>query len=245
MDILDAISSIFVQQGRSIGTIMPDVVLEEIHRDDLIITDHPVEKGAAISDHAFKRPEEVEMGCGWSNSRAGYEGYAQKVYQELLSLQQSRKPFSISAGKRTYDDMLISSLAITTDAASEYALMVVARCRRMIIAETQTTKLASQNDHAQPQKTAPTVDTGAKQPQAKPSGSIINGTAGFLGLFGKSGCWFPLRSDPGFAPRSDPHVLWCRSYRVGQVFALRVCVFAAVALALKRKLSLPVSTMWQ
>ncbi|GHE78576.1 hypothetical protein GCM10019059_41710 [Camelimonas fluminis] len=187
MDVLDAISSILVQQGRSIGTIMPDVVLEEIHRDDLIITDHPVEKGAAISGHAFKRPEEVEMRCGWSNSTAGYEGYAQEVYQELLSLQQSREPFSISTGKRNYDDMLISSLAVTTDASSEYALMVVARCRRVIIVETQTTKLAAQKDHAQPQKTAPAVETGTKQPQAKPSGSILSGGAGVLGFFGKSG----------------------------------------------------------
>lgn len=74
MNIPDVISSIFIQQGRSIETIMPDVVLEEIHRDDLIITDHPVEKGAGTSDHAFKRPEEVEIRCGWSNSPAEYEG---------------------------------------------------------------------------------------------------------------------------------------------------------------------------
>lgn len=33
MDILDAISSIFVQQDRPIGSIMPDVLLEKIHRD--------------------------------------------------------------------------------------------------------------------------------------------------------------------------------------------------------------------
>ena len=41
---------------RSIGTVIPDVVIEEAHRDELIITQHPVEKGATITDHAFARP---------------------------------------------------------------------------------------------------------------------------------------------------------------------------------------------
>lgn len=42
--------------------------LEEVHNDELEITDHPVEQGAAITDHAFKRPAEVVIRCGWSNS---------------------------------------------------------------------------------------------------------------------------------------------------------------------------------
>lgn len=43
--ILDAVQSVLISSGRSIGTIIPNVVIEEIHRDDLIVTDHPVEKG--------------------------------------------------------------------------------------------------------------------------------------------------------------------------------------------------------
>ena len=54
--------------SRQIGTIIPEVVIEEMHRDRLIITDHPVESGAAISDHAFKMPVEVDMRVGWSDS---------------------------------------------------------------------------------------------------------------------------------------------------------------------------------
>lgn len=42
--------------------------LREVHRDTLEITDHPIEQGAAISDHAFKRPAEVVIECGWSNT---------------------------------------------------------------------------------------------------------------------------------------------------------------------------------
>ena len=41
---------------------------EERHIDELEVTDHPVQQGAMISDHAFKRPAEVTLHLGWSNS---------------------------------------------------------------------------------------------------------------------------------------------------------------------------------
>jgi hypothetical protein len=55
------------------GTIrMPDIiamaVVRERHIDQLEITDHPIEQGSSISDHAFKRPAEVTLEIAWSNS---------------------------------------------------------------------------------------------------------------------------------------------------------------------------------
>ena len=46
----------------------PQVVIEEEPTDTLTITEHPVEFGSNISDHAFKRPAEVTLKYGWSNS---------------------------------------------------------------------------------------------------------------------------------------------------------------------------------
>lgn len=48
--------------------IIADAVVEEKHHDELEVTSHPVQSGAAISDHAFKRPAEVVLTLGWSNS---------------------------------------------------------------------------------------------------------------------------------------------------------------------------------
>lgn len=53
---------------RSIGSIVANVTVEEHHHDELEITDHPVERGATISDHAYKRPNEVTIVCAWSAS---------------------------------------------------------------------------------------------------------------------------------------------------------------------------------
>ena len=54
--------------GKHLPDIIAQVVLEEHHHDELEITDHPIEQGAAITDHAFKRPAEVTLHLGWSNS---------------------------------------------------------------------------------------------------------------------------------------------------------------------------------
>lgn len=53
---------------RSIGSIVANITVRERHVDELQITDHPIEQGANISDHAFKRPEEVTIECSWTNS---------------------------------------------------------------------------------------------------------------------------------------------------------------------------------
>lgn len=148
---------------RSIGTIMPNVVVEEVHRDMLAITEHPVERGAPISDHAFHIPSEVEMRCGWSNSTAMTEGYVQEVYQELLALQNMREPFDVYTGKRAYVNMLMRSIIVETNETSEYALNVTVHLREVIITDTQGT--------------APSNDSQALMDQTSNSSNFGNQTA--------------------------------------------------------------------
>lgn len=146
---------------RAIGTIFPDVVIEEISDDDLAITDHPVEVGATISDHAFMMPCRVLMRCGWSNSTAGTEGYVQEVYQALLALQRQREPFTVYTGKRVYTNMLIGRLNQETTQETENALMVVAGLREVIITNTQQTSSAPQSAQGVPERTTSVSDTGS------------------------------------------------------------------------------------
>ncbi len=44
------------------------VTINELHTDELEITDHPVDSGAQVSDHAFMHPSEVVLQLAWSNS---------------------------------------------------------------------------------------------------------------------------------------------------------------------------------
>lgn len=174
MTILDDNFALITTGQRQIGTLFPDVTVREVMRDELVITDHPVERGAAISDHAFARPCEIEMQVGWSDSTGGYAGYSRDVYEALLSLQKSREPFDVTTGKRTYQNMLISSLAVQTDQHSENILAVSARLREVIIVSTQTTS-APKGAQANPKKTMPTTNTGQQQLKTTPNGFVAGG----------------------------------------------------------------------
>ena len=47
---------------------VPHAVIEERHSHRLQITEHPVETGSVIADHAFMLPKSVVVRCLWSNS---------------------------------------------------------------------------------------------------------------------------------------------------------------------------------
>lgn len=168
----------------SVGSFSAYVTLDEKHHDELVITDHPVEQGASISDHAYKKPAEVTLTLAWSNSSLSsvtsmqFGNYAASAYKQLIALQASRMPFDLSTGKRRYKNMLITSISVTTDAKTENSLVATIHCREVIIVQTATTQLqqlAPSENHAMPQKTAPVQNAGVKQPQATNASILYRG----------------------------------------------------------------------
>ena len=108
-----------------------DVTEEEEHRDQLFITEHPVEVGASVSDHAYKRPSEVQMRISWSNSSHGDPFFVQSIYDSLLRLQSDRIPFNLYTGKRVYFNMLLGVLGVKTDPENEFSLRVEANMHQI------------------------------------------------------------------------------------------------------------------
>jgi len=155
---------------RIIGTIIPDIVVEEIGHDQLQISEFPVESGAPISDHAYKRPPEIIMRCGFSNSTVQSEGYVQQVYGLLLDLQDGLQPFNVTTGKRQYSNMMVSSLLVTTDQESEYALNVVVGLKMVIITNTSGGGATTANQ-ALPDQTSAPQNFGPEQPISQGAGN--------------------------------------------------------------------------
>lgn len=162
--------------SRAIGPFATQVTIEELGHDELQITDHPVEIGAMITDHAFKRPAEVIIRCGFSNSSlaslitqvagvislitsgsVGPLNYAKQVYAQMLALQQSRAPFTVVTGKRSYNNMLMKSLAVQTDEKTENVLMLTVHCREIILVATSTTQSATNSNGTTPTPVNPTT----------------------------------------------------------------------------------------
>lgn len=182
------LGSALFKPRRALGAFTAQITIEEHHEDQLEITDHPIEQGAVISDHAYIRPAELTIKCGWSNSpsRGGLidgvvgglsatvsgakslfsgnsENQVRDVYAKLLDLQASAKPFDIYTGKRKYTNMLIRSLATVTDRDTENSLMITVTCRQVIIVSTQVVSVpAPAERQANPSATAPPTNAGTK-----------------------------------------------------------------------------------
>ena len=156
--------------GKEGTTVLPHATVEEKHSDDLEITDHPVEFGASITDHAFKRPAEIVIQMAFSNTPSvisGQDKYidppdVKKIYEKLLNLQENRTLLHIETGKRSYDNMLIKGLVTTTDNKTENAMFITVSCRQIIIVNTQTVQLAK-TVQASPALTASPINRGSVQ----------------------------------------------------------------------------------
>jgi hypothetical protein len=162
----------FFTRVTSIGDILPDASLEEHHVDELVITEHPVEQGAAIADHAYKRPVAVTLRAGWSNSSinaGGDPNYVQEIYQQLLALQASRQPFDIVTSKRLYSNMMLTRLDTSTDRKTANSMYVTAECREVIIVTTQTVSVPPAANQQNPQLNSATTNNGSQTLQPAPN----------------------------------------------------------------------------
>ncbi|MFS7219873.1 phage baseplate protein [Rahnella inusitata] len=193
---MDVLSVLFNQRSRKIGLIIPDVVVSEKHQDALEITEHPVEIGAPVSDHAYKRPSEVTMEIGFSGggslldfadtSALGISlGTSPKeIYQQILDLQASRVPFDVTTGKRQYSNMLIRAIDVTTDRTSENVLMCVLTLREVIISQTGSITVADKADMQEGVSTASLQNTGTKSAKTANSSLLLTLFSGAKGAFG-------------------------------------------------------------
>ncbi|TXH35307.1 MAG: hypothetical protein E6Q98_16070 [Rhodospirillaceae bacterium] len=148
---------------RKLGPLIAQVTIEESHHDELFITQHPVEAGAEITDHAVRRPAELILELGWSNSSedaAADQNFVRNVYQALLDVQVSRQLIEIITGKRNYKNMLVASTSTVTNRKTEYTLLARVRCREVILARTQTVRVPSNSVMAKPQVTGTTQNQG-------------------------------------------------------------------------------------
>ncbi|MDE9463545.1 phage baseplate protein [Xenorhabdus bovienii] len=181
---MDILSTLFSQNTRKIEMIVPSVVISEKHMDSTEITEHPVQRGAAISDHAYDKPSEVTMEIGFAGGGSLIDGFdtskiklfdldtgatlgksPKEVYEQLLKLKASKEPFDVTTGKRQYKNMLIRAIEVTTDKTSENVLMVTLTLREVIIVETQTAPVTAPPERMKyPLDTAPAVDRGTVTP---------------------------------------------------------------------------------
>lgn len=203
---MDILSTLFRLQTRSIGVMVPDVVISERHRDTLEITEHPVERptqsgSGIVADHAFRKPSEVTMECGFAGAGSLLDVFdtrtlgfgtplnsmsPKEVYKALLETQERRELLDVVTGKRTYNNMLISALEVTTDKTSEHVLKCTLTLREVILTATRKIQVAAKENMKFGVSTAAVQDMGTKSLKPVDNSSLLlSGWSGLKSLVGK------------------------------------------------------------
>ncbi len=153
---------------RSIGPFTAYVTVEEVASDDLEITQHPVQQGASIADHAYVKPATVTIKFVMNADAMPLP----ELYEKLLKLQSSREPFDVITGKRQYKNMLLKSIAQTTDRQTEHVLSITAQLQEVRIVAVEVTSVPARHKHKAPGKTGATQNAGTKKPEPKRKSAI-------------------------------------------------------------------------
>lgn len=146
----------------SLGEIDLDAVLQETHDMANRVTEFPVEKGAAITDHIANEPRQVSMegfitnspvrllgglldrlvrvDVGATDTPRGGMNYAEVVFEWLERLHKSRELITIKGHFKTYSDMALVTLSVPRDANTGSAIRFMASFRevRTIASRTST-----------------------------------------------------------------------------------------------------------
>jgi len=163
MSIFDLAPASFIPK-RSIGPFTANVTVEEVCTDELEITEHPVEQGASITDHAYVKPASIIIRAIFTEQIS--ETTLVETYQNLLQLQSDAEPFDVVTGKRSYQNCLIKTLTETNDATTENILSVRFELQQVFIVALETSTVASPENQADPQSTQKIENTGEKSPQS-------------------------------------------------------------------------------
>jgi hypothetical protein len=169
-----ALSFLSIGPSRNFAGFSGYVTLSESTTDAIEITQQPVQQGASIADHFFKKPVnlsiQIQFGASGNPlslaaSAAGAVGgnllgsssiaavgavaatgtsllaatglfgsqSLSQVYQNLLNLQTNGMPFTVNTLKRSYPNMLLATLGVTTDKKTENTLAITASFQEVII----------------------------------------------------------------------------------------------------------------
>jgi hypothetical protein len=138
------------------------VTITENTVDAIEITQQPVQQGANIADHAFKKPTNLSIQILF---QASLTQSLSTIYKNLLALQNSFQPFNCTTPKRTYYNMLFSALGLTTDKQSENILSINASFQQIITVPIGITTV-SRSQLANPGSNGGTGTAGVKTLQS-------------------------------------------------------------------------------
>jgi hypothetical protein len=159
------INLLFQPTFTTIDTLVLDASISESHNSDVDVTEHAVEVGANIADHARVKSAQVTIEGVVSNTPinraqarrivesfgttietsnpqdqlAGQPGYAEQAFAQLELIRDTSKIIQIVTGIKTYTDMLLTNLSVPRNAQIGESLRFTATFKSVRLVKNQTT----------------------------------------------------------------------------------------------------------
>lgn len=157
-----------------------DAIMRVEHTNEMKITEHPVQTGANIVDHAYQMPARLVFEIGMSdamdtlgsNKWAGAYTKSVSAYRTLIDLMQNRIPLSIHTRLINYNNMLIESIHAPDDYKTQFGGRFTVNFRQIITAQVFKTTASNRPD------ASGNTPSGTVNVSPAPTGSFVTNATG-------------------------------------------------------------------
>jgi hypothetical protein len=127
-----------------------DALISATHAGEVEVTDHPVEDGSNPADHKREKPETLTIEGIVSNipltqsARDDYDAgtnRAQSAYDQLRAIKAGADLIDVVTPRRSYSNMVLTSLSVPEDAKLGDALSFTASFKQVRVVTSQTVQV--------------------------------------------------------------------------------------------------------
>lgn len=127
-----------------------DAIFSTQHDTSLSITEHPVQSGASISDHAYEEAAKLTFDIGMSDVMQSYipgqfsdnSSRSISAYAKLRELQTLRLPLSVVTKLDSYSNMLVETISTVEDNKTTYGLRATVTLKQVFVVNVNTVKIS-------------------------------------------------------------------------------------------------------
>lgn len=127
-----------------------DAIFSTQHDTSLNITEHPIQTGADITDHAYEESARLTFDIGMSDVMQSFisgqfadnNSRSVSAYKKLRELQKQRLPITVVTRLGTYNNMMVETISTTDDNKTTYGLRATVTLKEIFVVNVTTVKIS-------------------------------------------------------------------------------------------------------
>lgn len=175
-----------ILSATNVGFIIDATVSEE-HSITVQTTDHPVERGFAITDHRRVQPKVIKLTGIISNypvklfaSAGGATNYVVAAWNAFNQLKDSGELVSITTSLQTYENMMITDVSVPRDVKRGNILEFTVTAKELRIVDSEEVPAPTVEQPVQEQPKPPSKNLGVKTPTPPTDASLKSASAALV-----------------------------------------------------------------